>query len=50
MPKDKFLEEYLETPEKRIKLFELILKAQIISIILIVVGGIIFILWALDII
>jgi len=50
MPKDKFLEEHLDTPEKRIKLYMLILKAQIISIVLVVIGGILFILWALDII
>jgi prolipoprotein diacylglyceryltransferase len=50
MPKDRFLEEYLETPEKRVKLYQWILTAQIVSIILIVAGGIVFILWALDII
>jgi prolipoprotein diacylglyceryltransferase len=50
MPKDRFIEEYLDTPEKRVKLFKWILTAQIVSIILIVVGGIIFILWALNII
>jgi prolipoprotein diacylglyceryltransferase len=50
MPKDRFLEEYLETPEKRVKLYQWILTAQIVSIILIVVGGIVFILWALNII
>ncbi len=49
MPKDNFLEEMMETPEKRIKLYQWILWAQIISIVLIVVGGIVFILWALDI-
>lgn len=36
-------------PDKRAKLFTWILTAQIISVILIVVGGIIFILWALDV-
>lgn len=50
MTKDRFLEEMLETPEKRIKLYQWILWAQIISIVLIVVGGIVFILWALNII
>jgi hypothetical protein len=49
MPKDNFLEDMMETPEKRIKLFKWILWAQIISIVLIVVGGMVFILWALDI-
>jgi hypothetical protein len=50
MPKDNFLEEMLETPEKREKLYTWILTAQIISVLLIVVGGIVFILWALGII
>jgi prolipoprotein diacylglyceryltransferase len=49
MPKDRFLEKYMETPEKRVKLFQWILTAQIISIVLIVVGGIVFILWALGV-
>ncbi|UCG68569.1 MAG: hypothetical protein JSV09_12275 [Thermoplasmata archaeon] len=50
MPKDKFLEELIDTPEKRVKLFTWILTAQIVSIALIVVGGIFFLLWALGII
>jgi prolipoprotein diacylglyceryltransferase len=49
MPRDRFLEEYMETPEKRVKLFQWILTAQIISIVLIVIGGIVFILWALGV-
>jgi prolipoprotein diacylglyceryltransferase len=49
MPKDKFVEEVLGDPDKRAKLFTWILTAQIISVILIVVGGIIFILWALNV-
>jgi prolipoprotein diacylglyceryltransferase len=50
MPKDRFLEEMLKTPEKRIKLYQWILWAQIISIVLIVIGGFVFILWTLEII
>lgn len=50
MPKDKFLEELIDTPEKRVRLFRWILTAQIVSIVLIVVGGIFFILWVLGII
>jgi prolipoprotein diacylglyceryltransferase len=50
MPRDRFIEELMDTPEKRIKLYSWILTAQIISVILIVVGGIFFILWALGII
>jgi hypothetical protein len=50
MPKDKFLEDLIDTPDKRVKLFTWILTAQIVSIVLIVVGGIFFILWALGII
>jgi prolipoprotein diacylglyceryltransferase len=50
MPKDRFIEELMDTPEKRMKLYTWILTAQIISVILIVVGGIFFILWALGII
>lgn len=50
MPKDKVLENLTDTPEKRIKLYTWILTAQIISVILIVIGGIFFILWALGII
>lgn len=50
MPKDKFLEELLKTPEKREKLYFWFLTAQIVSIGLIMVGGLVFILWALGII
>jgi hypothetical protein len=50
MPKDKFLEELMNNPEKRVKLYSWILTAQIISVILIVIGGIFFILWALGVI
>lgn len=50
MPKDRFLEEYMDTPEKREKLFTWILTAQIVSVILIVIGGLFFILWALGVI
>jgi prolipoprotein diacylglyceryltransferase len=50
MSKDKFLEEMMKTPDKRAKLFSWILTAQIVSVVLIVVGGFIFILWALGII
>lgn len=50
MPKDRFLEELMESPEKRVKLYTWVLTAQIISVILIVIGGVFFILWALDII
>ena len=50
MPKDKFLEDLMDTPEKRVKLYTWLLTAQIVSVILIVVGGVDFILWALGII
>lgn len=50
MPKDKFLEDMMESPDKRAKLFTWILTAQIISVVLIVIGGLFLILWALDII
>lgn len=50
MPKDKFLEELMDSPEKRVKLYSWILTAQIISVILIVIGGVFFILWTLGII
>ncbi|MEE9152014.1 MAG: hypothetical protein V3U20_09315 [Thermoplasmata archaeon] len=50
MLKDRFLEDIMENPEKRMKLYSWILSAQIISVILIVIGGIFFILWALGII
>jgi hypothetical protein len=50
MPKDKFLEDLTDTPDKRIKLYTWLLTAQIVSVILIVVGGVVFILWALGII
>lgn len=50
MPTDRYLEEIMEDPEKREKLYTWILTAQIISVILIVVGGIFFILWAVGII
>jgi hypothetical protein len=50
MPKDKFLEDLINTPDKRIKLYTWLLTAQIVSVILIVVGGVVFILWALGII
>lgn len=49
MPRDKFLEDLTNSPEKRVKLYTWLLTAQIISVILIVVGGIVFILWALGI-
>jgi prolipoprotein diacylglyceryltransferase len=49
MPRDKFVEEVLGDPDKRAKLYTWILTAQIISVVMIVVGGIIFILLALDI-
>ena len=49
MPKDRFVEEVLGDPDKRTKLYTWILTAQIISVIMIAVGGIIFILWALNI-
>jgi hypothetical protein len=49
MPRDKFAEEVLGDPDKRAKLYTWILTAQIISVILIVLGGIIFILWALGV-
>lgn len=50
MPKDKLIEELMESPEKRMKLYSWILTAQIVSVILIVVGGMVFILWTLGII
>lgn len=50
MPKDKFLEDMMESPDRRAKLFTWILTAQIISVVLIVIGGLFLILWALDII
>lgn len=50
MPKDKFLEDLTDTPDKRVKLYTWLLTAQIVSVILIVVGGVVFILWALGII
>jgi hypothetical protein len=50
MPRDRFLEDLTDTPDKRIKLYSWLLTAQIISVILIVVGGVVFILWALGII
>jgi prolipoprotein diacylglyceryltransferase len=50
MPKDRFLEELINSPEKRVKLFTWILTAQIVSIVLIVIGGIFFLLWAVGII
>jgi hypothetical protein len=50
MARDKFLEDLTDTPDKRAKLYTWLLTAQIISVILIVVGGIVFILWALGII
>ncbi len=40
----------MESPEKRVKLYTWVLTAQIISVILIVIGGVFFILWALGII
>jgi prolipoprotein diacylglyceryltransferase len=49
MPKDKFVDEVLADPDKRAKLYSWILTAQIISVLMIVVGGIIFILWALGV-
>lgn len=49
MPKNRFVEDVMADPDNRAKLFTWILTAQIISVILIVVGGIIFILWALDV-
>ncbi len=50
MPKDKFLEDLMDSPDKRVKLYSWLLTAQIVSVILIVVGGVVFILWALKII
>jgi nitrate reductase NapE component len=50
MPKDKFLDDLMKTPEKREKLYLWFLTAQIVSIALIMVGGVVFILWALGII
>ena len=50
MPKDKFLEELMESPEKRVKLYKWLLTAQLISVALIVVGGLVFILWVLGVI
>ncbi len=49
MPRDKFVEEVLGDPDKRAKLYTWILTAQIISVIMIAVGGIIFILWVLGV-
>jgi hypothetical protein len=49
MPKDKFVEDVIKDPDKRARLYSWILTAQIVSVILIVVGGIIFILWALGV-
>jgi len=43
------LEEMFKDPDKRAKLYLLFVGAQILSIILIVTGTIIFILWALGI-
>lgn len=40
----------MDSPEKRVKLYSWLLTAQIVSIILIVIGGVFFILWALGII
>ena len=50
MPRDRFIEELRQSPEKRVKLYKWILTAQIVSVILIVVGGIVFILWAIGVI
>lgn len=44
---DHWLKKYMETPEKRVRFYFLILAAQISSIALIVIGGIVFILWAI---
>ncbi len=44
---DHWLRKYTDTPEKRVRLYFLILAAQITSIALIVIGGIVFILWAI---
>ncbi len=50
MPNDKFIEELMESPEKRVKLYKWILTAQLISVALIVVGGLVFILWTIGVI
>lgn len=39
----------MSDPEKRVKLYTRILTAQIVGVALIVVGGIVFILWALGV-
>ena len=49
MPKDRFVEDVMKDPDKRARLYAWILTAQIVSVVLIVVGGIIFILWALGV-
>jgi hypothetical protein len=50
MPKTNLFEDLMETPEKREKLYTWILTAQILVTILIVVGGIFFILLWLGVI
>jgi len=49
MPRDRFVEDVMKGPDKRARLYTWILTAQIVSVALIVVGGIIFILWALGV-